>query len=59
LKKKLSVTAHAFSASAKSKIEGKGGSCEIVVAAKAQAAQPAPAAKPASEKPARSKSQPK
>ena len=30
LKKKLVVTAHAFSASAKSKIEGLGGTCEIV-----------------------------
>jgi len=59
LKKKLTVTAHAFSASAKSKIEGKGGACEIAVKARAQSAQPAPAAKPASEKPARSKSQPK
>jgi len=34
LGKKLSVTAHAFSASAKLKIEGKGGSCEIVGAGK-------------------------
>ena len=30
LTKKLTVTAHAFSASAKAKIEGKGGSCEII-----------------------------
>src|SRR6266404_6373427 len=30
LTKKLTVTAHAFSASAKSKIEGKGGTCELV-----------------------------
>lgn len=29
--KKLSVTAHAFSASAKAKIEAKGGKCELVV----------------------------
>ena len=29
--KKLSVTAHAFSASAKAKIEAKGGTCELVV----------------------------
>lgn len=30
LKKKLAVSVHAFSASAKAKIEGKGGSCEII-----------------------------
>jgi large subunit ribosomal protein L15 len=30
LKKKLTVTAHAFSASARAKIEGLGGACEIV-----------------------------
>jgi large subunit ribosomal protein L15 len=30
LTKKLTVTAHAFSASAKAKIEGKGGACEII-----------------------------
>jgi large subunit ribosomal protein L15 len=30
LTRKLTVSAHAFSASAKSKIEGKGGTCEIV-----------------------------
>ena len=38
LTRKLTVAAHAFSASAKSKIEGKGGSCEII-----GAAVPAPA----------------
>ena len=38
LTRKLTVSAHAFSASAKSKIEGKGGSCEIIAAA-----APAPA----------------
>jgi large subunit ribosomal protein L15 len=32
LNKKLTVTAHAFSASAKAKIEAKGGTCELVVA---------------------------
>lgn len=38
LTKKLTVTAHAFSAVAKAKIEGKGGKCELVVkAAKAPA----------------------
>jgi large subunit ribosomal protein L15 len=30
LSKKLTVSAHAFSASARSKIEGKGGACEVV-----------------------------
>lgn len=35
LTKKLSVVAHAFSASAKSKIEAKGGKCEVVSVAKA------------------------
>jgi large subunit ribosomal protein L15 len=30
LTKKLSISAHAFSASAKSKIEAKGGSCEVI-----------------------------
>jgi large subunit ribosomal protein L15 len=30
LTRKLTVSAHAFSASAKAKIEGKGGSCEII-----------------------------
>ena len=30
LKKKLTVTAHAFSASAKAKIEAKGGVCEVI-----------------------------
>jgi large subunit ribosomal protein L15 len=39
LTRKLSVTAHAFSASAKAKIEAKGGTCQIV------ASTPAPAAK--------------
>jgi large subunit ribosomal protein L15 len=31
LSKKLTVTAHAFSASAKTKIEAKGGACEVIV----------------------------
>jgi large subunit ribosomal protein L15 len=34
--KKLSVSAHAFSASAKAKIEAKGGTCEVVGAKKAE-----------------------
>jgi large subunit ribosomal protein L15 len=37
LTKKLTVAAHAFSASAKAKIEGKGGKCEVVGGAKAAA----------------------
>jgi len=50
LTKKLVVTAHAFSASAKSKIEAKGGSCEVV-APKVQAPRrPAKAAKSKSAK---------
>ena len=43
LAKKLVVSAHAFSASAKSKIEAKGGTCEILAAKKAEAAAPAKA----------------
>lgn len=38
LKKKLTVSAHAFSASARQKIEGKGGSCELIVKPVSQAA---------------------
>ena len=34
LTKKLTVCAHAFSASAKAKIEGKGGTCELITSAK-------------------------
>jgi large subunit ribosomal protein L15 len=41
LKKKLTVRAHAFSKSAKEKIEGQGGSCELIAAAKTAAAAPA------------------
>ena len=37
LTKKLTVAAHAFSASAKTKIEAKGGKCEVVGGAKAPA----------------------
>jgi large subunit ribosomal protein L15 len=43
LTKKLTVSAHAFSASARQKIEAKGGTCEVI--AKSKAAAPAPAAK--------------
>src|SRR3954467_2203400 len=42
LTRKLTVSAHAFSASAKSKIEAKGGTCEVIV----PPAKPVPAAKP-------------
>ncbi len=38
LTKKLTVSAHAFSASAKSKIEAKGGACEIIAIKKAEPA---------------------
>src|SRR5687767_2466066 len=44
LTKKLTVTAHAFSASARQKIEGKGGVCEVV-AKPVQAPKAAPAPK--------------
>jgi len=37
--KKLSVSAHAFSASARAKIEAKGGTCEIIATKKAEAAK--------------------
>lgn len=35
LTKKLTVSAHAFSGSAKAKIEAKGGSCEVIASGKA------------------------
>src|SRR5258708_20785074 len=35
LERKLTVSAHAFSASAKAKIEAKGGTCEVITKAKA------------------------
>ena len=37
LTKKLTVTAHAFSASARTKIESKGGACEVIAPKKAEA----------------------
>jgi large subunit ribosomal protein L15 len=40
LTKKLTVVAHAFSASARSKIEARGGTCELIVKAKTPAAAP-------------------
>ena len=39
LKKKLTVSAHAFSASARSRIESAGGVCEIVAAKKVEPAK--------------------
>src|SRR5204862_1381906 len=36
LSRKLTVSAHAFSASAKSKIEAKGGTCELIAAKRSQ-----------------------
>jgi large subunit ribosomal protein L15 len=44
LTKKLTVSAHAFSASARQKIEAKGGSCEVVGKRAAGPASPAPKA---------------
>ena len=38
IKKKLSVSAHAFSASARAKIEAQGGTCEVIGAKKAEPA---------------------
>jgi Cu/Ag efflux pump CusA len=47
LTRKLTVTAHAFSASARAKIEAKGGKCELIAkkheAQKAEPAKPKPA----------------
>ncbi len=40
LTRKLTVSAHAFSASAKAKIEAKGGTCEIITARPAEAGKP-------------------
>ena len=45
LAKKLTVTAHAFSASAKLKIEGKGGTCQVLSPKPVEAAKPATPAK--------------
>ena len=44
LSRKLTVSAHAFSASARSKIEAKGGSCEILSVKKPQPAKESPQA---------------
>jgi large subunit ribosomal protein L15 len=52
LTRKLTVSAHAFSASARSKIEAKGGSCEVIAPKKAQPRKAdAPANKAESPKP--------
>src|SRR5215471_14492298 len=52
LTRKLTVTAHAFSASARSKIEAKGGSCELVAPKKAEPRKAtAPAKKAETPKP--------
>ncbi len=45
LTRKLTVSAHAFSASAKSKIEAKGGTCELVASKPSPAPAKAPPAK--------------
>jgi large subunit ribosomal protein L15 len=45
LTKKLTVSAHAFSASARAKIEAKGGACEIVGSKAVVPAKPAAPAK--------------
>ena len=45
LTRKLTVSAHSFSASAKAKIEAKGGACEVVSPRPAAAAKPAAPAK--------------
>ena len=50
LTRKLTVTAHAFSASAKTEIEAKGGTCELLAVRPPPAEKPAKAAKPAAEK---------
>ena len=44
LTRKLTVSAHAFSASARTKIEAKGGTCEIIQKQPAQTAKNQPAA---------------
>ena len=45
LTKKLTVSAHAFSASAKAKIEAKGGTCEVIVPKLSPTAKPRQSAK--------------
>ena len=47
LSKKLTVSAHAFSASARAKIEAKGGACEVVGSKPVAPAKPAKPAAPA------------
>src|SRR3954452_9982933 len=43
LTRKLTVSAHAFSASARTKIEAKGGACEVITIAKSRPAKSQPA----------------
>jgi large subunit ribosomal protein L15 len=50
LSKKLTVSAHAFSASAKAKIEAKGGACEVIAPKAATAPKPTRPAKSKSAK---------
>lgn len=45
LTRKLTVSAHAFSASARSKIEARGGSCEVITPKKVEPRKPAAPAK--------------
>src|SRR5947207_13483769 len=56
LTKKLTVNAHAFSASARSKIEAKGGTCEVFTSPKAIAAKNKEAAASAARTASKSKS---
>ena len=50
LTKKLTVSAHSFSASAKAKIEAKGGSCEVIVPKVPVTEKPRESAKPKASK---------
>src|ERR1700728_120241 len=52
LTRKLTVSAHAFSASARTKIEAKGGACEVINLKVPQTAKPKPAKAPKAAKPA-------
>ena len=54
LSRKLTVSAHAFSASARSKIEAKGGQCEIIAAKKQETSKAAAKPEAAKAKPAKS-----
>jgi large subunit ribosomal protein L15 len=54
LTRKLTVSAHAFSASAKAKIEAKGGSCELITPKKAEAKAEPKKSEPKKPEPAKS-----